>query len=729
MAWLVGFPPAVITVEAATPQLKRIFPQRVSEGAPSFTVRLEGKRFEEGATVLLDGVPLDTSRISRNGKLLLAEVPESAVASPGTHILEARNPDGSVSASKEMDVVARDPDFLIRLQTNATQEDSSLAAIPSMRSDRISSSTKVEVWGKGQQTLLSGEFLLYAIPGDFLTEVASLPVVARDKQGNFSNTEIFFVVKSPAQIDVIEPDTIEVGTEDFELKVFGEYTPAAKIVVNGVELPTVVDDKDRVSAIVPGSFRAQPAQLIVRIEEGGSQSDNAILTVTPSSGPFIYTIAPARVRVGENRLTLDIVGANFTTGSEATIDGAEARVRSRTRRRLTIAVPRELLETPGTHTVQATDSEGNPTNVVTFEVVPDVEVSTVIGSDRGGFNTGCVSGDEALLRRPRRVVFASDGLIYFTDQQNHAIRSINPATLEVCTVAGALGEDGYNDSGNSLNKPPTFSFPNGLAVASDGTIFVSENGNNVIRRIVRNGDEITVDTIAGTFRVIDRPGEMERLNSTKLGIQSYRDSTAFDSSFRLPDEMVIGPDGTLFIADAANHAIRRIRNQNGELVVETLAGNGVPGFADGQGRNARFNTPTGMAISLDGQFLFVTDTNNGRIRRVEVATGRVETYAGSGALNIDDGPASQAGFVQPIGVAIDSDGTLYVSELGAADIRRIEVSGDVSTLAGGDNNNFKDGPGVSAKFSAPRGLAIDRQNGILYVADTENLRIRSIALR
>jgi sugar lactone lactonase YvrE len=374
-------------------------------------------------------------------------------------------------------------------------------------------------------------------------------------------------------------------------------------------------------------------------------------------------------------------------------------------------VPSELLSAPGSHTVQVLDKDGNPTDVQTFEVVPDVTVDTLIGSNRSGFNAEpCVSGDQALLRRPRRLDRGPDGLIYFTDQQNNAIRTLNPNTREVCTLAGVLGEEGYNDSGNELDKPPTFSFPNGIAVAADGTVYVSENGTSVIRRIVRGAGGITVDTFAGTFRNVN-PSRQEKLNSTKEGLEAYRDSSLLDSSFRLPDDMKIASNGTIYIADALNSAIRRITQRDGHTVVETVAGNGVPGFVNGFGRNARFNTPTAIALSPDELFLFVADTNNGRIRRIDLTSGFVDTLAGSGSLNIDDGPPGDAGFIQPIGVAVDSDGTVYVTEIG------------------GNNSRFRDGPGVSAKFAQPRGILIDRVRGVLYVADYENMRIRIIHLR
>jgi sugar lactone lactonase YvrE len=197
-----------------------------------------------------------------------------------------------------------------------------------------------------------------------------------------------------------------------------------------------------------------------------------------------------------------------------------------------------------------------------------------------------------------------------------------------------------------------------------------------------------------------------------------------ESGFRQPDDVVIAADGSMFIADAGNHAIRRI-NTDGS--VETIAGNGVPGFADGSVPNARFNTPTALALSADGRFLFVADTLNHRIRKLDLQTRFVTTFCGNGFAGSVDGPAHVASLDQPIGLAFDSDGTLYVSELSNA-VRRIDTTGNISSFAGGDSSKFRDGTGVDARFAKPRGLALDAQHRILYVADTENFRIRAIAL-
>ena len=173
----------------------------------------------------------------------------------------------------------------------------------------------------------------------------------------------------------------------------------------------------------------------------------------------------------------------------------------------------------------------------------------------------------------------------------------------------------------------------------------------------------------------------------------------------------------------------RITPSGGQSVVETIAGNGVPGFADGAADRARFNTPTALALSADGNFLFVADTNNNRVRRIDLVNRRVSTFAGGGSGDVD-GPGGQARFFQPIGLALDSDGVFYVAELLASDIRRIDPAGNVTTVAGGGKGlRLRDGLGFDARFNMPRGLAIDTQHGVLYIADYENFVIRRIAVR
>lgn len=715
-----------VGAELSDPLLNKLRPDVITAGTRSFTVRLEGKRFEEGAQVLFDGVALDTSRMSSKGKLLLADVDESLVAAPGTHTVQGVNPDGAITSTATLTVVQQDPNRAIRLDGNAAQEDSGLIFFPQLRTEDFNQNSKVLVWGKPvNTTALAGDRVEITIPPGFVNDPASIPITLRDKNGNFSNTELFFVVPKPAVLESIEPETVNAGTEDFLLKVFGSFKPNATVLVNDVALPTTRRANGRLEATVPASLCTEPAQLFVRVQQDGIQSADTILSVTPSEAPFIFEISPLVIRQDEGRTTIDIVGANFDGSSTAQIDGNDARVKNASRRRLTVVIPSDLTASLGTHTVQVFDKDGNATEPVSFSVVPDVTVSTSAGRNRDGFNQEpCVSSEDVLLRRPRRLVLGADGLVYFTDNQNHAIRTLNPDTGEVCTLAGT-GLEGYNDSGNEAEFPPTFSFPNGLALDSSGTIYVTENGNGVVRRIQRNGATHTVDTFAGLFTEVEGEERQKRLNSTRLGQDSYRDDDLLGSGFRQPDDILIAPGGLIYIADAGNHAIRRI-NLDGS--VETIAGNGVPGFADGDAHNARFNTPTGLALSADQKFLFVADTVNHRVRRIDLTAGIVETFSGSGNPGVDDGPAHVASFVRPIALAFDTDGTLYVSDVSSNSVRRIDLNGSVSALAGDGSAKYRDGTGVRARFDSPRGLAIDTQRRILYVADTENFRIRSIAL-
>src|SRR5712692_7585767 len=569
---------SAVRAQSSAPEIRRLRPGIITAGTRTFTIRLEGRGFARDANVLLDGVTLASPRVFSKGKLLLAEVNASLIASPGTHAVRAINPDGMTSAAETFTVQAKDPDLTIQLDGNAAQEGTGLILLPTILTDPVAKGSDILVWGRGT-TVTESNFGVDIEISDTLTEnPAEIPITLLDKNGNISNTEIFFVVPRPVKIGSVDPDTLEVGTDDVPLAVTGSFKPGAVIVLNDMALPTTVGKNDRLEATIPGSLRSQPTQLVVRVEQDGIQSQDQIIPVTPTAGPFIFTIAPIQIRVGEHRPSIDVIGANFKGDTKAFVDGQETFVRSSAKNALTIAIPADLALGP--HTVQVKDKDGNATSSFSFAVIADVTVTTVVGSGRGGFDPGCVSNDAARFLRPRRITFGPDGLLYVTDQQNNAIRTVDLNALQTCTLAGT-GDEGYNDSGNALGVPPTFSFPNGVAVDAGGTVYVTENGNSVVRRIRRSGAGVTVDTFAGTFREITDKTIQKRINGTRAGIASYRDAGLLDSAFRTPDDILIAPDGSIYIADAGNHAIRRITQQGGQSVVETIAGNGVPGFADG----------------------------------------------------------------------------------------------------------------------------------------------------
>jgi DNA-binding beta-propeller fold protein YncE len=275
-----------------------------------------------------------------------------------------------------------------------------------------------------------------------------------------------------------------------------------------------------------------------------------------------------------------------------------------------------------------------------------------------------------------------------------------PAQDSVRTLAGLPETPGSTDGTNSTAR---FNDPAGLAIAADGTIFVADNQNHALRRIGTNG---VVTTLAG---LLGTPGSADGSGS----------SARFDS----PTGLALGPDGALYVSDTGNHTLRRVTT-NG--VVTTVAGSaGNADYADGPATAARFNQPLGLAITPDGT-VFVADSGNHLIRvlatngTVSVLAGNPETF---GSAN---GRGTNAFFNSPVGLALASDGSLFVSDANNFTIRRVTAAGIVTTIAGAaGHDGSADGPAASARFGKPAELAL-APNSTLYIADAAHHTIRRL---
>ncbi|HEY6247711.1 MAG TPA: NHL repeat-containing protein [Pyrinomonadaceae bacterium] len=191
------------------------------------------------------------------------------------------------------------------------------------------------------------------------------------------------------------------------------------------------------------------------------------------------------------------------------------------------------------------------------------------------------------------------------------------------------------------------------------------------------------------------------------------------AGFSDPFGVVVGSDGTLYVSDAGDS--NRIRKLTREGALLTVAGE-KEGFADGI--HASFNTPSGLALDDQGN-LYVADTGNNRIRKV-TTEGVVSTLAGNGSAGYADGPASSAEFNGPIGLAVDSQNSIYVADTYNDRIRKITADGFVTTVAGSEGLGYRDGPASSSQFDTPCGIVI-KADGTLIVADTGNGRLRQIS--
>ncbi|MBP48261.1 MAG: hypothetical protein CMH53_10025, partial [Myxococcales bacterium] len=206
------------------------------------------------------------------------------------------------------------------------------------------------------------------------------------------------------------------------------------------------------------------------------------------------------------------------------------------------------------------------------------------------------------------------------------------------------------------------------------------------------------------------------------GNGGFQDGNAKTASLNLPRGLDYAGDGNVYIADRNNHRIRTLSTQG---QVSTIAGQGTKGMVDGPGSSARFSNPEDVAVSGQG-VVYVADAGNQRIRAVS-SKAVVSTFAGNGTAGWKDGPASVASFNTPSGIAAAQTGELLIADTYNQRIRMV-AKGQVTTLAGGGSSGFVDGAGPAAKFNFPYGVDVG-SNGVIYVADSNNNRIRKVTMK
>jgi len=201
------------------------------------------------------------------------------------------------------------------------------------------------------------------------------------------------------------------------------------------------------------------------------------------------------------------------------------------------------------------------------------------------------------------------------------------------------------------------------------------------------------------------------------------DGNFYEATFNNPHGIAVDGNGNIYVADRYNNQIRKI---TAEGMVSTLAGSGEIGDADGFGTEASFNEPWGLCADAEGN-VYVADTRNNKIRKIDTE-GNVTTVAGTGNYGTINGPTSIATFGNPTGIELDAEGNLIVADHLTHIIRKIDTEGNVSTIAGlAYVPGFNDGPAAQATFHRPYGLHIG-QNGVIYIADEWNHKIRQIDL-
>ncbi|MGD9758822.1 NHL repeat-containing protein [Comamonas thiooxydans] len=335
------------------------------------------------------------------------------------------------------------------------------------------------------------------------------------------------------------------------------------------------------------------------------------------------------------------------------------------------------------------NGSGSVTAEVTGVTVSCAEAQATVSTLAGSGTEGKLDGNglSAEFARPRGVRVDSTGTLYVTDTRYKLIRKVSPSGA-VTTMAG-------NGAGGTLSDPFD------LALDAAGNIYLTELMGNTVRKVTPTG---VVSTLAGS------------------GSFSSVDGNGTSASFNQPSGIAFDAQGNLFVGDSQGQKIRKVAP---DLEVSTFAGSGAQGTADGTGTNATFSVPAGIAFDAAGNML-VTEFGSHVIRKI-TPQGVVTTPFGkrstSGSV---DGTGNDATFSFPVGIAIDSSGSIYVANSTTHVIRRITPDGMVKTLAGTPGRSgAKDDVGPAASFNTPYGVAVDAA-GNVYVADQFNHKIRKI---
>ncbi len=406
----------------------------------------------------------------------------------------------------------------------------------------------------------------------------------------------------------------------------------------------------------------------------------------------------------------------------------------------------------------AVDASGNVFIVDGFFVgVRKIDVRGIVNTVAGGTELKGFAGDggpglKALFNFGIFSGLAADvnGGILIGDEKNHRVRKLTPDG-NVNTVAGN-GLYRFSGDGGPASSA-TLDLPSSVLADAAGNVFISEIGQNRIRKVARDG---TISVYAGT------------------GVQGYSgdNGPATQATLSFPSYLTIGPDNNLYFADSINNAIRKIDGNGtittyvsspgthifdtpqgiafdgaGNLIIAsqfdnrirvvppgaatifTIAGTGERGFSgEGvKGTAAVLNKPTGLAFFNGG--VYFCDSGNNRVRRIAAADLTITTVAGNGQANFsgDGGLATNAALSNPQGLTFDSAGNMYIADSGNYSVRKVTPSGMISTVAGSATSfNFRTGgPATSLFLLSPTDVSLD-SSGNLFIAEEGGERVSEV---
>jgi DNA-binding beta-propeller fold protein YncE len=333
----------------------------------------------------------------------------------------------------------------------------------------------------------------------------------------------------------------------------------------------------------------------------------------------------------------------------------------------------------------------------------------VAGTGEPGYSGDGGSATQARLNMPFDLVFDAKGNLYFSDAFNHCVRRIDAASGVIETVAGN-GTKGFSGDGGPAKKAQ-LNEPYGLAMDRLGNLYVVDRLNHRVRRVDAQTGVIT--TVAGD-------------GSTKY---SGDGGPAALAGLVEPNGVALDAQGRLLIADVAGHRVRMVDFATGQITTFAGTGRGAHAGDGGPARNAAIFGARAVEVGPDGT-VWIVEREGNSLRAVDPKTGIISTRAGTGAKGYsgDGGPASVATFNGPKELAVDPAGNIFIVDTENHAIRRIEAqTGQVSTVAGdGQRASEQDvGPAKEVRLDRPHGVAIGA-DGAVYIGDTGNHRVLKV---
>lgn len=343
---------------------------------------------------------------------------------------------------------------------------------------------------------------------------------------------------------------------------------------------------------------------------------------------------------------------------------------------------------------------------------PAPTITAVAGSGKKGFAGDGGPAAKAELDQPFDVAFDKVGHLYFSDTFNHRIRKVDAKTGVISTVAGngkkGFGGDGGKATDASLNEPY------GIELDADSNLYIVDRLNYCVRKV--DAKTALITTVAGT--------------GGKSGFGG--DGGPADKALLVePNGLCLDGKGKLYIADVAGHRVRVVDLKSGKI--DTVIGNGK-GVTAGNGGQLKDTTtfgPRAVAIGPHGH-LFVVERNGHCVYTIEFTTQTVERFAGTGKKGYtgDGGKARDATFDGPKEIDIDKDGNVYIVDTENEAIRRIDAKTEIVTTVAGKGRTKTPGlgdggPAKDATLGRPHGVAVG-PDGALYIGDTNSHRIRKV---